>query len=397
MPLCRLAALYCILLGSISPVLAQNYAAVKFQVKPGPHAVGVKLVEQYDRTRSFGTDQAQAEHPRPLQTVIWYPAQKSDQPTMTMRDYLAMIETETTFGKPTRTKDTERLQEWFQKASGQVMSAVRDAHFEDGHFPVVIYSPSFSSGTWQNADLCEYLASHGYVVISSPAMGANSRESTHDLQGVDAQAKDIIFLIDYAATLPDTDRTKVAAIGFSWGGLANLFAASRDPRIKALVSLDGSERYFPGLVQASGTVHPDQMTIPLIYFEEGDQSLEDQDKLNSRFHAEGPNVLNQWLHGDLITVHMLGLFHPEFYSNAYRNEELWEKELTNLQVADYDYADGLVGFSWVMQYTQAFLDFYLKHDTQAGTFLKASPSINGAPRHTMSVKVRTAAPASKSN
>jgi len=47
-----------------------------------------------------------------------------------------------------------------------------------------------------------------------------------------------------------------------------LFAASRDNRIKALVSLDGSERYFPGLVGESKTIHPDQMTIPLIYFEE---------------------------------------------------------------------------------------------------------------------------------
>ena len=261
-----------------------------------------------------------------------------------------------------------------------------------GRFPVVIYAPSFTSWSWENVDLCEYLASYGYVVIASPGMGENSRESTHDLSGVNAQASDVSFLVEYAASLPDTDMTKVAVMGFSWGGLANLFAASRANRIKALVSLDGSERYFPGLVQASKTVHPDQMAIPLIYFEEGDESLEDQDRLNSRFHADGPNVLNQWVHGGLVTIRMLGLFHPEFCSIAYRNEELWEKELPHLQVADYNRADGLIGYSWVMRYTRAFLDFHLKQDAQAGAFLKVPPTMNGVPNHMMSVKFRPSAP-----
>jgi len=394
-PLRQLALLCCILLAPLRFALAENYAAVDFLEKPGPHAVGVKVVEQYDRTRQFGSavDQTiRTEPARPLQTLIWYPAQKSARPAMTMGNYLALMDTEVSFGEPRRTRDSDLLKSWLQASLGQSMSAVRDASLEAGRFPVVIYAPSFSSTSWENADLCEYLASYGYVVIASPGMGEKSRESTHDLSGVNAQASDVSFLIGYAASLPDTDMTKIAAMGFSWGGLADLFAASRDPRIKALVSLDGSERYFPGLVEASKTVHPDKMTIPLIYFEEGDQSLEDQDRLNSHFHADGPNILNQWLHGDLVTVRMLGLFHPEFCSIAYRNEELWEKELPDLQIADYGRADGLIGYSWIMRYTRAFLDFQLKQDAQAGAFLKAPPTANGVPNHTMSVKVRPSAP-----
>ncbi len=314
---------------------------------------------------------------------------------MTMGDYLAFMDTEVSFGKPQRTRDGDVLKTWLQASLGQSLAAVRDASPETGRFPVVIYAPSFSSWSWENADLCEYLASYGYVVVASPGMGDQSRESTHDLAGVTAQASDVSFLIGYASSLPNTDRDNIAAMGFSWGGLADLFAASRDTRIKALVSLDGSERYFPGLVEASKTVHPDQMTIPLLYFEEGDQSLEDQDQLNSRFHADGRSVLNQWVHGDMVTVRMLGLFHPEFCSIAYRNQELWEKELPNLQIADYDRADGLIGYAWVMRYTRAFLNFYLKQDVQSEAFLKASPAANGVPKHTMSVKIRTSTPTVK--
>jgi pimeloyl-ACP methyl ester carboxylesterase len=387
-----------IVFGLIRSAIAQDYAAVSFLEKPGAHAVGVRVVEQYDNARKFGpvVDQssvpaAQVEHDRPLQTLVWYPAQKSARTPMTMGDYVALMDTEVSFGKPQRTRDGDVLKAWLHQSLGQPLSAVRDASPETERFPVVIYAPSFTSWAWENADLCEYLASYGYVVVASPGMGERSRESTHDLAGVNAQASDVLFLIGYAASLPNTDMTKVAAIGFSWGGLANLFAASRDPRIKALVSLDGSERYFPGLVEASNTIHPGKMTIPLMYFEEADESLEDQDRLNSRFHAEGPSVLNQWVHGDLITVRMLGLFHPEFCSIAFRNEELWEKELSKLQVADYDRADGLIGYSWVMRYTRAFLDFYLREDVQAGAFLKASPRRNDAPQHTMSVKLRPSA------
>jgi hypothetical protein len=130
------------------------------------------------------------------------------------------------------------------------------------------------------------------------------------------------------------------------------------------------------------------MSIPLLYFEEGNQSLEDQDRLNSRFHSDGPSVLNQWVRGDLITIRMLGLFHPEFCSIAYRNAELWEHELPNLQIADYDRADGLIGYSWVMRYTKAFLDSYLKNDTAEAAFLKMQPGSNSIPKHTMSINRR---------
>jgi dienelactone hydrolase len=402
--LIKLAILCCVVIGPFRLVHGESYAAVKFSVEPGPHAVGLKVVEQYDSARTFGSTDDQAglsghvEKARPLQTLVWYPAQKSAHRAMTMGDYIALMDTEVSFGKSQRTRDGDVLKSWLQASLGEPLSAVRDASAEAGRFPVVIYAPSFTSWSWENVDLCEYLASYGYVVVASPGMGERSRESTHDLSGVNAQASDVSFLIGYAGSLPNTNMAEVVAMGFSWGGLADLFAASRDNRIKALVSFDGSERYFPGLVEASGTVHPDQMTVPLIYFEEGDQSLEDQDRLNSRFHAEGRSVLNQWTHGDLITVRMLGLFHPEFCSIAYRNEELWEKELPNLQVADYDRKDGLVGYAWVMRYTRAFLDFHLKQDAEAGVFLKALPSANGVPSHTMSVKVRPSAPlANKSN
>jgi dienelactone hydrolase len=158
--------------------------------------------------------------------------------------------------------------------------------------------------SWENADLCEYLASHGYVVIATPDFGVRSRAmSVEDIEGAEADASDIAFLVGFAHTLPDADPSKIAVAGYSWGGMANLFAAARDPRIRAMVELDTSIRYFPGLVKSDSGVHLDQMTIPMIYFSHAELSMEDIANRNMPSQI-GPNVLNGWTHGDLIYVNM---------------------------------------------------------------------------------------------
>jgi hypothetical protein len=128
-----------------------------------------------------------------------------------------------------------------------------------------------------------------------------------------------------------------------------LFAAARDNRIKALIAYDGSMRYYPGLVEA-GHVHPERMTLPLLFFTRGNLSLEDWDGYHG-VGKDGSNVLNAWTHGDLWTIRMLGMSHPEFASD----------------------------------------------DATAMTFLKSTPAENGVPKHFMSLNFRPAQPLSRSH
>jgi len=364
-----------------------------FTEKPGPAAVGLKVVEQYDFTRTYRplTDVLgkpyQGERARPLQTLIWYPAQKSSGKSMTVGDYSDLLTKETSFGRPELWSDWKSWIEGMKPTLKDSMWAVRNAPLLAGQFPVVIYAPSLSSMSWENADICEYLASHGYVVVASPDMGAMSRDMTVDLAGLDAQARDISFLIGYARTLPDTEMSEIAVAGFSWGGMSSLFAAARDNRIDALVALDGSMRYFPGLVKAAGDVHPEQMTIPILFFTQGPTSLEKLARQTPSKDTEGPNVLNAWTHGDLITVEDIALVHTEHSSMYQRNEHIW-KNYPRSHKADYTRADGIVGYAWVARYTLGFLDAYLKHDAQAMVFLKKTPAEAGVPPHMMTVDFR---------
>ncbi len=258
--------------------------------------------------------------------------------------------------------------------------AVRDAPLKSGRFPVIVYAPSFSSMSWENADLCEYLASHGYVVIASPDMGAMTRDMTGELPDR-CSGSDISFLIGYSQTLPDTDMSEVAVAGFSWGGISNLFAAARDNRIDALVALDGSMRYSPGLVKQAGDVRPEQMTIPLLFFTSQEGTLEELERASTdKSVSEGPTLLNAWTHGDLITVHMLGLIHAE-YSSMYQRNEIVGKDfprnrrptiVARMALPDLP-GSRAIRFSFSMPISSM--------TRRQWPYLKKTPAENGVPRH----------------
>jgi tetratricopeptide (TPR) repeat protein len=218
---------------------------------------------------------------------------------------------------------------------------------------------------------------------------AKTLSGSSDIAGINAQARDISFLIGYAQTLPNTDISAIAVAGFSWGGVSNLFAAAHDSRIDALVAFDGSLRYAPGLIKEAGNIHPDQMTIPLLYFTQGEISIEDIELYHSAPGSSGPSPLNAWTHGDLITVHDLALMHTEHSSMFQRNERTW-KNYADVQKADYTRDDGIVGYAWMCRYTLHFLDAYLKHDAVGQAFLKKTPAENGVPQHLIAVSFRAA-------
>jgi dienelactone hydrolase len=376
-----------------APLLcAQNALRFTFTEAVGPHAVGLKVVEQYDYSRTYHSavdplgKPYTGERARPLQTLVWYPAEKTGKLPMTLGDYAALRATETDFAGNIPADTLKDMNADFGDALKDKLWAVRDAPMEGGHFPVIIYAPSFSNVSWENVDLCEYLASNGYVVVSSPDMGERTRGMTSDVPGIEAQAGDISFLIGYAHTLPDTDMSEVGVGGFSWGGISNLFAASRDSRISALFALDGSMRYFPGLVKQAG-VRPENLSIPLLFFTQGEITLEEHEAHFPQDPDHSPNVLNLWTHGDLITVHMLGLTHGEFSSLFQREDKFWKGFTPK---GDYSRADGMVGYSWVARYTLEFLNAYLKHDAAAMAFLKKTPAEAGVQAHTLAVDFRPA-------
>jgi len=369
------------LITSSTAALAQSITPA-----PGPHAVGLHIVQQYDNSRgatpklAIFDDGKPLAAARPMQTLVWYPAQASRTAHVRYLDYLQSNLTGNDF-QMSATELANASKQWANNPVTQTnMLAVRDAKAASGKFPVVIYAPSFDADAAENADLCEYLASYGYIVLASASRGAHARGMTDDVEGVEAQAEDIAFLIAYASTLPGADMAQVAAAGFSWGGLANVFAASHTGRIKALVSLDGSVRSYPQLFAASGRVTPGNTAVPILSIGSRPQSLE---TLNERDKSTAISFLNKMVFSDVYLAGMQPMEHRDFSGESVRLG-------ADANYVDYSRAEVTVAHSWTARYVRAFLDTYLKHDAASMAFLKAKPETNGVPAHMMSMKVRPA-------
>ena len=163
-----------------------------------------------------------------------------------------------------------------------------------------------------------------------------------------------------------------------------MFAAARDPRIHVLAEMDGSMRYYPGLVAKAGSIHPEQLKVPLLFFTSNRENfIEDVEQ--SDMDMTGHNVLNEWTHADVMTVNMLGISHPEFCSMFDRFKT--PKDFAEWdQVADYGREDANTSYSWVALYALQFLNAYVRQDAAAKAFLVRTPAENGVPKHIMGIK-----------
>jgi len=380
---------------------AAAYAADTFVLsnEPGPWPVGVQVKSQYDYSRLYRpafdlvTGQPEThERARPIQSITWYPAKSKGKP-LTWRDYMATKPTEDAFwlqpAEVQRALDVNvagnasgMLPASVKQMLAQPMWASRDAQAAAGKFPVVIYAPSHSASATENVDLCEYLASHGYIVLTSRSLGPRTKSMTTDLEGLEAQAGDIAFLIGQAHAMPQADMSRIAVVGFSWGGLANVLAAAKDDRIRALVSLDGSVRYWPQYVDggkdAARYATPGRLAVPMLFVSRADVSQENLVKGKKKLDY---SLLNEMTYADTTIVTMRPMRHGDFASDFLRfsNDESF---------GEYSRDEVSLAHSWAMRYVERFLDAYLKSDAKAMAFLDNKPAANKTPAHMLAVERR---------
>ena len=350
---------------------------------PGPYSIGFRVVQQYDYARSYKekTDAVTGkpylgERARPVQTLVWYPAQKGGSP-LRYTDYVRTEATDEVFGQ-TEAQVAAFVAGRRQRMAGRVgakqaqvlldqrMWAVASAPAAAGKFPVVLYAAGGGGVAHEAADLCEYLASHGYVVLASRSLGTRTSFMNFDPEGLATQAADIRFLLSYAHTLPQADMARVAAVGWSWGGLANVLAASQDSRIGALVSFDGTQHR-----DDTAPIVRTRLTVPWLYVQRRPESVRE---LSANDMETSHILLNEAKYADLYHVVMSPLEHLDFSTLAQRVAQ--PEHFT-----EYSRAEVETAYHWVCRYTLEFLNATLKGNAASQQFLARTPAQNGMPAH----------------
>lgn len=387
LPLVRMRVLLVALLYTAAS-LAHAASGLSLIPQRGPHPVGLRVVQQYDHGRGMERavnalgELTRRAGSRPVQTLVWYPAVAGGTPMQAI-DYelTALSDNDFSVTGAAIAKERDALLGSEDRALFNApMLAMRDAAAANGSYPVVIYAPSYRARAHENADLCEYLASHGYIVIASPSTGPRGADMSDDVEGLEAQAADITFLIAYAHSLPQADSSRLAVVGFSWGGVANVLAAARSNKVKALVSLDGSARSHTQLFTTSRPIAPARTAIPLLWIGSRPMPAESPFEKGRRVATD---YFKGMQHSDVYLATMAPMVHMNFSSWALRFD-------SDARPTNDSQADVAIAYRWSLRYVKEFLDAYLRQDGRALAFLNNPPANNGAPAQMIALEIRPA-------
>lgn len=229
---------------------------------------GYHTTWQYDERRTYRTEfddgntYGAEESPRPVLVLQWYPTRDGHGDPMAHGDYLSVATVDrrlrdyadamrayarTMFAHYVMDKSEDELCAAecaeMTKALEEPTQCFRDAEPAHGPFPLIIYHGGLGSSFEDNAALCAFLASHGFVVLGSAFPDAEGRSLNID--GWDGSASDVEFLVEWARAASFVDVRRIGLIGHSAGAQAMLrIAASAESPCDALVLIDTTQDYF---------------------------------------------------------------------------------------------------------------------------------------------------------
>jgi hypothetical protein len=359
------------------------------ELPEGPHGVGFRVMQDTDPSRSF---QGEA---RPIRIYLWYPTDQTEESAMRFRDYADVAAHD--FGTDRRIQvGTERIdpslpivtaisEQGLARLMGEELLAVRDADPGTGRFPLIVFGQGIDfESPLTHFILCEYLASHGYVVVTIPLLGVHSRLSGVEVLDVEAHVRDMEFAFGRARGLPFVEGARLGLAGFDLGGIAALLLAMRNPDVKALATMDCAVQFdneFLEVPHESPDFDPDRLREAWIHI-----------------------MSEAYVRGDLPDLETRSLFAQARYTDAYF---LWVDDVQHPNFTSYamlDLEKPLPGwrpfednakpaYEMVCRYVQNFFDAHLQADPGAVAFLQKDPKENAPAGTAFSIIRHEASPA----
>lgn len=358
-----------------------NTAAQPFEIPldKGQYTVGFKTYWKFDHSRFYdasGLDSTikKQKAAKPVLLQVWYPAEKPVANTpMIYGKYLLPVQDPGTVagfyqsfishGRQMAVKEIfgneeKKLVPEESLLLQKVLSTKTNAYYSckpvNKKFPLIIYHPGFGASLDDNILFCEFLASHGYIVISSSffkdggnAWGADGRMGS---------VRDISFILSNAAIWePNADLNNCAMMGHSAGAQAAHIAMAQGSLVfKAMVSMETTQEYHTLVNKLwNNFVTPTLLGIDRV---KGDLlfiatpgaifQLADSMKNANRYYYTIPGVR----HNDFISQ---GIIHNYV-----------KREMKKTNANDKDYAGVAADYRDICSLILSFFDSKLKNDTK---------------------------------
>ncbi len=386
------ACLVCISAFLAPPDVCADTSLLWGDLAAGPNDVGFRLIEDVDRSRAVtaraGSDRAAG---RPIRIYIWYPARKRDRGAeMPFSRYAELTDadfwprpagrevlSDFGVGPLARSLSPERL----AAVLAAKTAAVEDADVAEGRHPLIVFGQGlYYESPIAHAAVCEYLASHGYVVATCPLIGDDSRLVDLDVIDLETQVRDLEFVIAHARQLPFVSPERLGLLGFDMGGMSCVVLAMRNPDIDAFVSLDAGILYpHPSALPGSSPHYdPKRLRIPWLHVTQSGAIVTPE--------AQG-SLFDTAVHAERYLALVDGVQHADFTSfSLIEGKEpavgYWRRSSGHARRS----------YETVCRYLSRFFDAYLRGDNKAREFLadKRAATVPGVP---LTIEHRAARPA----
>lgn len=337
--------------------------------KPGPYPTGVTTLVLVDHARTDSNTKG----PRTLLTDIWYPAADDQRggPVNKFSDF---------YMRGQIPKLDEMLKKFFKDGIAEVdkrfkNSSVRDARIRDGRFPLIVFSHGNGGIRAQNTFWCDYLASHGYIIMSADHTG-NCAATVVDgkvipynvgqmMVSAGERPKDVGFMIDQMTKFAAGDDSrfcgrvdleKIGVAGHSFGGFTSAAIIETDPRVDAIIPMT--------------PVWPlrTNFTTPVMIFlgtEDKTIGTRENDKNRKRYEeSQGPRFLVEVLDGGHFTFTDMFQADPDFGDGVGKGERV------TMPGEPIEYLPMEDAYAITNTYSAAFFGVYVKGEPKYMDYLK---------------------------
>ena len=257
------------------------------------YSVGYQNIITTDSARTYKPSVSKSDifYYRPVEIDIWYPAINIENKLpISYGDFLKQLEQRSNrFQNDTIYKSlTSELVQYISinlnivdtsKLTNRRTSSYLNAAVIQKRFPLILYMSAYNGMSYENVNLFEWLASHGYIVACITSVGRYPGNMSTKPADLLEQVYDGCFAMNLLKNRTNVDSTKIGVIGYSWGGLAAMILTMKTMDIKALLSLDGSEMHYYGEsaeedrnfndLKNSSFFQINNIKIPYAYFESG--------------------------------------------------------------------------------------------------------------------------------
>ncbi|MBU0755165.1 MAG: alpha/beta fold hydrolase, partial [Planctomycetes bacterium] len=353
----------------------------------GEHEVGFRLLEATDLSRTYylsrlsGNESSESGIGRDLRIYLWYPAAPSDAPHLAFKNYAELAADD--FGPPCHTIQVGDLTidpaiPLAKGFTGQDLAdlmnrrtaAKQEVDPASGSFPLIVFGQGlYYESPITHAILCEYLASHGYTVVTCPLVGTHSRFVRLNNVDLETQVRDLEFAMAQAASLPFVDSDGPGLIGFDMGGMAAVVLQMRNPGIRALATLDAGILFghFSELPNSSPNYDAKKLQVPWIH-------LTQNRFIDANLHLlEDQSLFGTGVYADRYLIGVKNAEHVNFTSYALARMERQVPSYWGPLGSD---AEGL--YRTICLYLLNFMNGYLKADPEGLAFLERDPKTLGS-------------------